>query len=214
MQMRNFVRLAVIIPIWVTAAVAQWTPVTSRIRETTETLRSGNAVEKQVKEGMYLRLDDGSTLVRWTSVNGVEKPGTGNLHNNSTLHSYVLDYGAKIARQSRFDLPKPLSPDLYAQSTSLGEDKVAGLPCKLIPVDYQYMDDPVRHIGQACVSVKYGLLLKQETKVNSRDGAATTHVLTEMYDVRLGAEPDPKEFDVDGTFEVSKPSEVSVPPNR
>ena len=38
MLTRSFVRLAVVLLAGVSAAVAQWTPVTARIRETTETL--------------------------------------------------------------------------------------------------------------------------------------------------------------------------------
>jgi len=89
LQMKK-VRLPAILLLGVSGAVAQRMPVMARIRETTESLGSGTRVQKEIREGIYLRMRDGSTLTHWTRFNGVEKPGTGNLLNNSTLHSYLL----------------------------------------------------------------------------------------------------------------------------
>ena len=56
-------------------------------------------------------------------------------------------------------------------------------------------------VGQVCTSTEHHLILRQELTYPATNGQ-TIHTLMEYYDVQLGAEPDPKLFDIAHTFTV------------
>lgn len=193
------------------ALQAQWVPLTANVRETTTITREGVVTESRLREGVYFRTANGSTLTHWTKIAGAPTPGTGSLLDNQELVSYQLDYEHKKARQGQFAIPQPLTPDLYAHIVSLGKDLVAGIPCDLVPVKEQMMDSPPERVGEACVSAKYGLQLKQDISTRQADGTVA-HIVTEMFDVKLNVEPNPSEFNLGGNWEVIKPEKMSPPP--
>jgi len=207
---RSFAICAICLTAMTTVAVAQWSPVVAKIRETSETTANGRTVETKTRDGIYLRLSNGSALTHWIAVNGVRGPGEGSLLDNKALLTYSLNYKTKQARQSRFALSESLHQDMYANITSQGESKVAGLSCKRIPVEVQVLQSPPQKSGEACVSADLGLMLRNETRVKMSDGS-TVHNLTEMYDVQVNVQPSQREFEVEKTFEVIRPGETVVP---
>jgi hypothetical protein len=183
---------ALFLAVGVSFAAAQWTPLTAGIRETTQISKDGIASQTIVREGVFLRASDGSTLTHWTKVNGEETPGTGNLLNNTTHRSFSLDYKAMTAKQGRFAMD-PFTKDSYSQMVTVGNGTVAGIPCRMVPINDVYPQKTVR-VGEACVFDEQGIILKEETRV-TRDDGSISHVVTEKFDVRLNVKPNAAEFD-------------------
>jgi len=115
-----------------TRPAPQWVPVTARIRQTTEDIKDGKVVERDVKEGFYYRSQDGSTLTKWVSLNG-EEQSVGDLFDNTTARSYKLYYSKGNATPDDHGTIKfqPLSPGIYKpqEQYAIGHDSVSGISC-------------------------------------------------------------------------------------
>jgi hypothetical protein len=207
--------LFVVVLVQTTALFAQFVPVTSGIRVTTETVDKGKVVKSEKKEGVFLRTSDGSTLTHFTRVNGVEEPGIGELLDNRNLASYQLFYQAHKAVESNMKMPEPVRPDMWSATPlqSLGERRVGGVDCTIIPLSMKLQDKPEQRIGQMCVSPQYGLILGQETAQTDQNGSIVRSVM-EMYDVKLNASPDPNLFELRRNFTVFKAEHPNRVPNR
>jgi hypothetical protein len=169
-------------------AAAQWTPVTAGIRETNEVVKEGVVTKTAVREGLFLRTSDGSTLTRWDS-------GNGNLLNNTTHRSYSLDYKNMQAKQGAFEM-EPLEKDQFARMPTVGNGTVSGIACRKVPILLQNIQKgSSERIGEACVSDTQGFVLKEETRV-TRDDGSVVHNVIEKFDIKLNVKPSAAEFDM------------------
>jgi len=191
------------------SAHAQWVPVSSNIRFTVEASKEGK-LTRHVKEGMFYRTEQGSTLKHWTGGDLAANGGKGELFDNQAHHSYEISYGSKQMLEHFLAAP-PRNPDDDLKNLKPeGRDSVEGIPCDLIPIDLAGAEIKQHRIGYACVARNYGLLLKRETRDTRPDGT-TVHTLLEMYNVRLNLPPDKDEFDILHTFTVVKEPSRPLP---
>lgn len=186
---------------------AQWMPITGKIRQTREiTGAKGELLEKKItRAGSYYRSSNGSTLRQWTEIGGTPtKNVTAELVDNRSGATYLLQYLEKRATV-KFQ-GEPLSPDMYSsqQLKSIGQDVVAGVNCSIVPAKEA---NSGRDVGRFCIAPEYGLALRVESFGKRADGS-TVRVITELYDLQLGSEPDPKLFDL-SQFSVVKLTPVN-----
>jgi hypothetical protein len=190
-------------------AHAQFVPVTANIRFTYEASKDGK-LKRLVKEGVFYRTENGSTLKHWTS-GDVDDMGvsSGELFDNQTLHTYEILYkDKKMIEHSR--QPAPRKPDDFKDMESRGKDTVEGLPCDLIVMEVAGPGIKPHRVGNSCISRNYALWLRQETRDTTPDGKAV-HTLFEMYDVKLNLPPDNNEFEILHTFTIVKEPNRPVP---
>ncbi|HET7206890.1 MAG TPA: hypothetical protein VFI95_09965 [Terriglobales bacterium] len=207
MRSRAYLSVVVFVYMATASVYAQFTPVIARERVTTETINNGKVVKTDVKEGEYYRTADGSTLERWTTLEGSRLSGTGTLFDNHALVTYHLNYRNMNAYESKFKPTQPVPADSFANSSSLpseGTGEVAGIACTKIPFLMEMPDGKRQRIGEACVSSQYNLILRTETRNNGVAGSSTRTV-KEMFQVRLNTPPDPQLFQVRGKFTVFTP---------
>ncbi len=186
---------AVVVVLGSIAAHAQWVPLVGKIRQTREVTANGQVTEKATKAGSYYRSSNGSTLRQWTEVNGVPTQNVvGELLDNKSGTTYRVDYLEKRALV-RFH-GEPRAPDMYSsqQLKPAGQDVVAGVTCNIFPATNA---DTGHEAGRLCISPEYGLLLRLESSGTRRDGS-TVRIVTELYDLALNKEPEPKLFDLSG----------------
>lgn len=186
---------------------AQFVPLTAKVRDTNQTIVSGKITKSVIREGVYYRTSDGSTLSQWTTVNGSPASAElawGSLWDNKTGTAYRLDLknrrayvepegGEPATADSRLDEPK---------NPTYGS--VSGIRCTIFPARMRQPDGTLTPAGQTCLSTEYHLLLKQDLTYK-RANDATMHKLYEMYDVQLGAEPDQSLFDISKLFTIYRP---------
>jgi len=182
---------------------AQWVPVTSNIRFTREILADGKLVTRQVKDGLFYRTDNGSTLTHWTHGDLDPKQPSGELFDNQKVLTYQVFYEAKKAVEEAPMLSAPRRPDYDMDLKPVGSDSVEGVPCDTIAVEFAGPKMKQQRVGSACVARDLGLMLKQETTFNKPNGT-TIHTLLEMHDIKLNVPPDKNEFDIVQTFAISK----------
>jgi hypothetical protein len=174
-------------------AHAQWVPVVAKIRQTREVTSNGQVVEKNSKAGSYCRASNGSTLRRWTEVNGVPTRNiVGELLDNNSGTTYRVDYLEKRALVRLQSEPK--TPDTYRsqQPRPSGKDVVAGVGCNVFPVTYANSGGEA---GTLCISSDYALVLRTESRGTRRDGSAV-RIVTELYELTPNVEPDANLFDL------------------
>jgi hypothetical protein len=75
---------------------------------------------------------------------------------------------------------------------AVGQDVVAGVSCSIVPVKDQASG---HEVGSFCISLELGLVLRTESVGTSGDGTKA-RLVTELYDLQPGVEPDPKLFDL------------------
>lgn len=194
---------------------AQWVPVTARVRETHETWKQGKLEKVDHKEGLFYRTSDGSTLKYWTTVNGDEKlGGQGEMTDNKGLVQYSINMKHKYFYEIG-TLPEKLTPQLNRPSSSssgLGDKVIGGLRCHRSSAVVQWPDGRREPMGEECVSIEYNLKLLTDHQVTQ--GGVTRHVITEMYDINLGAEPDANLFDLQKNgATIFKQKTLETPPN-
>lgn len=192
----------------ITNIYAQWTPVISNIRLTTETTKDGK-LTKQVKEGVFYRSENGSTLTHWTRGDSDTRHGSGELFDNQTLATYEIFYEAKKMIEKPNKLSAPRKPNFYMDLKPVGADSVGGVECDLITVEMMGPDRIKQRAGYACVARELGLLLRQDL-TNTMPNGGVHHSLLELYDIRLNAPPDSNEFAVVHNFSILKP-EAKIP---
>lgn len=178
---------------------AQWVPVTAKIRETDEILQDGKSIKVDNKEGVFYRTSDGSTLKYWTKVNGDETlGGSGEMTDNKTLSHYTVNVKQNVAFEDGKLLEK-LTPGAsqFAAASTLGDQVIDGIRCRRVPSFIMWPDGRKERNGEACVSIENDLQLRTDRQ-HTQNGV-THHGITELYDIQLGVEPDPKLFDLQKT---------------
>lgn len=188
---------------------AQFVPVTANIRFTYEAMKDGK-LTRMVKEGVFYRTENGSTLKHWTKGDLDAMGGeSGELFDNQTLHTYEILYKSRkmIEHAQQSERRKP---DDFVNMESRGKDTVEGIPCDLVVIEVAGPGVKPHRVGDSCISRNYALWLRQETKDTAPDGRAV-HTLFEMYDVKLNVAPENNEFDVLHTFTVIQ-DQRPVPP--
>jgi len=187
---------------------AQFVPVTAKIRFTYEASKDGK-LKRLVKEGVFYRTENGSTLKHWTSGDINAMGGSGELFDNQTLHTYEILYkDKKMIEHSK--QPVRRKPDEFKDMESQGKDTVEGLSCDVIVMEIAGPGIKPHRFGNACISRDYGLWLRQETRNTTPDDRAV-HTLFEMYDVKLNLPPDDNEFEILHTFTIMKEPSSPVP---
>jgi len=187
-------------------AQQDWIPVTAKMRGTFETIRDGVTVIER-KEGVFYRNSDGSVLKYWVSTNGDESQGgPGELFDNKNLLHYSINAKRRMAFQSVRKNPERATPGAFAANLSnspLGNDSIEGMTCRRVPVIVQWPDGRQERVGEHCVSLEYALTLREESQATQN--GVTRHVRIELYDIKLGAEPEPALFDIQRNYTVLRP---------
>jgi len=188
-------------------------PLTAKFRSTGQIIVNGKVVETHVRMGLFCRASDGSTLRRPVSFDGKPLKGgmaRATLFDKAHGTNYVIDYEKREALQQLtppFIGLVPSAPPRSAASVSSGESSVEGYACTLRPV---YAVKPAGTIlmGTNCVSEQYDLILKTDvTRPSDLVKGKAAHETTELYDIQIGVEPDPKLFDL-SSFKISpKPNQ-------
>jgi hypothetical protein len=194
-------------------ALAQFTPVVSKVRQTQETLVGGKVVKSVQREALYYRQSDGSYIFKWVSQtkDGESLPeSTGAFWDNKTASAYRLDYQNKRAvLEARHKLPMQPNTSIATieMDKKFPEELVHGIPCRVHPLSIHMPSGNDVPAGQMCISRKNNLTLKKEETYSV--GNDTFHLLMEYYDIQLGVEPDPKLFDFSHSFNVFEPATAS-----
>lgn len=202
---KMYVRLckwvSMLILLGATSLHAQFAPVTAKMRQTKEVIVDGKVVETEMRAGNFYRSSDGSTLRQWTKANG--NPDWGDLWDNKNLMSYRLEYSNRQA----YETPAPEGaeaerPDalLPLASKGLPEDSVEGIRCVVSPIKLDMPGKPIIPMGRACTSIQYNLELKEDVSTQPVKTNKTIHTVFELYQIKLGLEPDPRVFDVHANF--------------
>ena len=181
----------------------QFTPVTAAIKQTEEWSVDGKVTKTVVQEGTYWRTSAGSTLVRWSKLNG--DPGAasvawGDLWDNSTAISYRIDFKyGKAYEHNKGHGPVQAGSFRTNETLSAPEDFVDGARCRVLPVKME-LSGQLQEVGKFCISLEYDMVLRQEITHPLRTQGQTFHKVVEISGVRAGAEPDPKMFDLQHTY--------------
>jgi hypothetical protein len=181
-------------------AQSTWLPVTARIRETYEKSENGSKSNVEVKEGYFYRSASGSTLIEWVSINNDNsRGGKAELFDNTTGADFSLNTTAKTGMR----MPSPngtqiLSPDYLkgASNSKLGTETIEGIVCYKVTSTLLFPDGRKEPAGDACQSPEYGLTLRMDTFAREQNGSVTHRTIRELYDIKLGAEPEAKLFDI------------------
>jgi len=184
---------------------AQWVPVSAKMKQTVETMENGKVVKVEHKEGNFYRTSDGSTLRYWTQIDGDEKlGGSGELSDNKNLFHYSINFKTKQAFQVGPRDQMPVTPDSELTSRSrLGDDFVEGIRCRRCAVFIGWPDGRREPSGEICESIEYVLTLREDR--HATQNGVTRHSVMEMYDIKLGVEPDRKLFDIEKNYTVFRP---------
>lgn len=181
-------------------AHAQWVPVTAKMRQKKEITANGKVSRVETKEGVFYRSSDGSTLREWTIVNGSPtNNAVGFYTDNQKALSYRLEYINHQAIEAVPPSRTPVKPGaMKAESLKkIRDDQVSGFPCVVVPLSVSWQGGPAQSAGEACLAPDYDLIVRMESNGTSKDGTSFKEI-TELYDIRLNAEPDPKNFDLTG----------------
>ena len=159
------ISLALLLAALTGAASAQWVPVTGRIVTTTEAIGSdGTVAQKFTTVSQYSRASSGSVLVQRVGRSG--KPATATLLDyGKTQKAYSLTYNGGRVTDTHHPLdrnyaahpPTGMSP--AHQKISLGNEKVNGVDCFIVPV---YDAGPNRSrvlVGKAWLAPAYNNLV-------------------------------------------------------
>ena len=188
---------------------AQFTPVTAKIRITDETIRNGKVIKTKMREGNYYRSSDGSFIRQWTKIDGDEKAAPfspGQLFDNRTATNYQLDFANHRAyEREKGGEPMVAHPPNYEAAKKLRHDSVQGIPCILNPVKFYHRDtNTYEDIGTNWRSLEYNLNLRLDL-TRKLDNGDSVHEITELFEIHIGTEPDPKLFDLQKNFTVYRP---------
>jgi len=140
------------------------------------------------------------------------KNSEANLFDNKEQSSYRIDYKQHLAFKLGSSASGPVKPGGYQTIIKdIGTSSVEGVACRLIPAK---MTNPTTHtlenIGKSCVSPEYDLLLWWDVTTGS-GGNGTFHSKWEIYDLKLGAQPDPKLFSTADMTIIGPPQKSSPP---
>jgi hypothetical protein len=181
------------------AANAQWVPVTGRITTTTEAIASDGTVNnKWTTASLYSRSSSGSVLIQGVGRSG--KPAVATLMDyGKTGKTYTLTY----ATGQVSDMHRPLDGQYAAhpptgmtpahKKISLGNDKVDGVDCFMVPI---YDTGPNRTrvlIGKAWLAPAYNNLVMKEEVTRTQPLGGRRHIVR-VFKIKDRKEPDPTLF--------------------
>lgn len=196
--MKNTLWLAILTQLFAPASVAQWVPLSAKMRETVEIHKAGK-VETRTRVGTYYRSSDGSTLEQWAaSADEPENIRVEYLIDAKTKATYDMYRSSNVAVERSRQDDAPAGPARPLQLPKRGEARdgeASGLPCLVIPsFDKAGPDKPLVRSGESCWSNELSLSLRRENTRNDPRGNKI-HVVFEYYDVVPYVEPDAKLFD-------------------
>lgn len=177
-------------------------PLVARFRSTGEIMVNGKVVETHVKEGFFYRASNGSELRQSMTLDGKPLKGAmarAHLFDKAHGTNYLVDYDGKEAFQESvpsFSALIPATPPRSATKVPSGESSVEGYTCTLHPI-YAVKPAGTSLIGTNCVSEQYDVILKTDvTRPSALVKGKAAHQITELYNIQMGVEPDPKLFDL------------------
>jgi hypothetical protein len=197
-------RISLVLALLLTAGVAraQWVPVSGRIVTTTEAIASDGTVNtKWTTTSQYARSSSGSVLVQRIGRSG--KPASATLLDyGNSQRSYELTYhGGKIN-----SLHQPLDRDYAAhppigmtaaqQKISLGNEKVDGVDCFMVPIYEVGVNRSRVLIGKAWMAPSMNNLIMKEDVVRSSPDGSKRHIVRK-FTVTSRSEPDHTLFATD-----------------
>jgi hypothetical protein len=198
---------------------AQTVPVRAKVRTTNEISVDGKIVKTTVGGGYFYRASNGSTIRQLRKVGENGALGdviVAELTDKEHDISYRLTYGDHHALVTPAFLLNILStsPGDAPPPGGFAQDTVEGISCAKIPVRRKVQDKPPAEVGFACVARAYNDL---ELKRNVTEPIETSpgrfvHSTSVLYDIQLGAEPDPALFDLKD-FTVLKLPDPKKPPD-
>jgi hypothetical protein len=188
-----------------TGVSGQFVPIVAKARESSQVVKNGQVVETTTRDGEYFRSSDGSYMFRWNKAtkNGVDTPaGTADLFDNKNVKQYHVNYNTQSAyarsdAKDPVNVQKKMTPDMFfnLRSAPHEDSSVGGIPCALFHSRLKMPGQPVKDGGTACASIEYGLYVRLDVRIPMKDGGMSQQ-LTELYDIKLNVEPDPKLFDM------------------
>jgi hypothetical protein len=194
--------------IFLLSPTSQGQAVTAQVRVTDEIIASnGKVIASHIRDGVYYRTSSGSTLTHYTTLDGNPTAGemaSGSLSENGT--NYQLDYTQHRAYVAPFPPPPPHNETPRAQNT-LGQSSVEGIACTLFPV-VLVTGGTKTPVGTLCDSDQYHLILRMDITNPGKNGTSS-HNVTELYNIKVGLEPDPKLFDLQHNFTIYRADTMS-----
>jgi hypothetical protein len=180
-------------------ARAQWVPVTGRIIVTTEAIASDGTVNaKWTTTSRYSRSSSGSVLIQRIGRSGLPAVATmmdygksGKAYSVTYSTGQVSDMHRPLDSQYGSHPPTGMSP--ASQKISLGNDKVDGVDCFMMPL---YDTGPNRSrvlIGKAWMAPAYNNLIMREEMTRVLPDGGKRHVVRE-FKMKDQKEPDAKLF--------------------
>ena len=168
---------------------SQWIPASAKQRRLVFAIDAqGRESLVQEERGSYSRSRTGAALsTLWRVDGGVERTATARatLNDPESGQIFELAYDRSVATR-RGMLRRPYVPRSAAEWQTAGrpERRHEGLRCVEMPVRGAMVES-----GFDCVSPDYDLTLRFEAVLRNRGGRS--RVVEELYDIRVGVEPEP-----------------------
>jgi hypothetical protein len=182
---------------------AQTVPVRAKVRTTNEISVDGKIVKTTVGGGFFYRASNGSTIRQLRKVGENGALGdviVADLTDKQHDISYRLTYGDHRAVVTPAFLLNVLttSPGDAPPPGGSTQDTVEGISCTKIPVRRKVQDKPATEVGFACVARAYNDLELERDVTEPIETSPNRFVRSTsvLYDIQLGAEPDPALFDL------------------
>jgi len=183
-------------------ASAQWMPVSGHIVTRTEVLgQNGSVSSKWTTTSQYSRSSSGSTLVQRIGRSG--KPASATLLDyGNTQKEYSLSYQSgrvtdthhAVDHQFIAHPPTGLSPE--QKKVSLGNDKVNGVDCFIVPIYEVGINRTRVLIGKAWLAPAYNNLVMREDVIRTSPFGSKKHMVRE-FTITNQKEPEPSLFSTD-----------------
>jgi hypothetical protein len=197
-------RISLVLALFLTAGVAraQWIPVSGSIVTTTEAIASDGTVNtKWTTTSQYARSSSGSVLVQRIGRSG--KPAAATLIDyGNSKKSYELSYhegkvnGLHQALDRDYGAHPPTGMSAAQQKISLGNDKVDGVECFMVPVYEVGVNRSRVLIGKAWMAPSMNNLIMKEDVVRSHPDGSRRHIVRK-FTVTSRNEPDHALFATD-----------------
>lgn len=184
------------------AAAAQWVPVTGRIVTKTEVIeKDGSVGQKWSTTSRYSRSSSGSVLVQRMGRSG--KPASGTLLDyGKSQKAYSLIYrngqitDSHHALDHHLNAQPPRGMSEAQKKISLGNEKINGVDCFIVPVYDVGVNRSRVLIGKAWMAPAYNNLIMREDVVRTSAFGGKRHIVRELAITDKG-EPDLSLFSTD-----------------
>ena len=185
-------------------ANAQWVPVTGRVVTTTTTIGpDGSIGPKWTTVSQYSRSSSGSVLVQRIGRSG--KPAMATLMDyGKTQKVYTLTYsGGQVTDMHRaldhdYAAHPPKSMSTAQQKISLGNDKINGVDCFIVPVFDVGPNRSRVQVGKAWLAPAFNNLVMREDLTRVSPYGSRRHIVRE-FKITGQSEPDTSLFSTDRT---------------